>query len=137
MAEVDWFTQFESLGAPQVRALLPQWEGELQKCAYKWLKIKDGKATREETEVRRRQEEARRLEEDAAQSQAAALHKKVRQPARGPPDCRDHRLAVAALLPTLAALLLLAGLALATLMLLAGLVLSAAAYRRWQTADML
>ncbi|HEY1737006.1 MAG TPA: hypothetical protein VGG12_10190, partial [Methylovirgula sp.] len=69
MAEIDWFTQFEGLGVPQVRALTPQWDGELQKCAYKWLKIKDEKAAREETDVRQKQEEARRLDKEAAQSE--------------------------------------------------------------------
>lgn len=37
--EPDYFTQFKDMGIEQVRHFAPQWQGELQRCAYKWLKL--------------------------------------------------------------------------------------------------
>lgn len=74
MDDPDWFTQFEDLGVPQVRDLAPRWQGELQRCAYKWLKMKSDQAAREEAEARKSQDEARRLTEASHAEQIRNAH---------------------------------------------------------------
>jgi len=64
--ETSWRSQFESMGASQVRAVFREWSGPLRFAAQRWLAEDDQNKAREAEEFKAEQIEIARLAKDAA-----------------------------------------------------------------------
>jgi hypothetical protein len=52
MNEQEQFERFQNLGVAHVRDFASQWQGDVQRHAYKWLKLQDEEAQRKDDEAR-------------------------------------------------------------------------------------